>query len=112
MLEHTLSEFQKWDSANSLLLSGYTSNIAFDSQCQIRELLQAYSASDEVSLSDEVKQKLIEAIERLELALKADIGVFAVEFEDDRKFKAYGEIGREAAKKLGGNPLPRFRNLL
>jgi hypothetical protein len=89
-----LSQFQTWDSANSLLLSGHAANIVFDAQWQLHDRLKSMSGLPNPAY-------LLESIEAMELALKGDIGVFAVEFEDNLKFKSYGEVGSAVSQRLG-----------
>jgi hypothetical protein len=79
-----LPRFQQWDSAHSLLLSRSAANVMFDVQWYLHDLL-----SDRAALTPEACQAIAARFETAELALKQDLGVFAVEFEDNRKIKSY-----------------------
>lgn len=96
-LRDMLERAQEWDSTYSLLLSRSASQIVFAGQWALHDLLNSGS----VDLSNEACTGIIIEFERIELALKQDIGVFAVEYEDNRKLESYeeGSIGTS----LGSN---------
>jgi CRISPR/Cas system-associated endonuclease/helicase Cas3 len=86
-LHDLLATFQAWDSAHSLLLSRDAANVFFEAQWLFHDVL----AKGTDPLTSEESQKIGERLEAMELALKDDIGVFAVEYEDRRKVRFYDE---------------------
>jgi hypothetical protein len=84
-LNRMLEDFQKWDSENSILLSNQSASVAFNFQSILSTLLVDGS---EVIPSKSLHE-LAEYCEKLELALKTDLGVFAVEYEDKRRVSFY-----------------------
>ena len=73
------------------MLTGNTSNVVFDAQWYIHNVLTKSTSA----LNDQACRKIGAKLEGVELALKEDIGVFAVEFEDKRRLRSYNEVPGE-----------------
>jgi hypothetical protein len=97
-LSNMLTRFQSWDSVHSLLLSNETAEVIFDAQWYVHNLL----ARGPAALTPEARHEIGSKFERMELALKEDIGVFAVEYEDKRKVRFYGKDPSEIRKRRAG----------
>lgn len=98
-LANALKQFQEWDSAHSLLLSQRAANVLFHGQWELHTLLEHKIPATTLE-QEQFRQRLIDRIEAMELVLKEDIGVFAVEYEDDRKLRSYHDrYGNAKAKQ-------------
>lgn len=72
-LEELLRRVNKWDSQHSIFLGPETSNICYAFRASLRE---AAGAENGGAVSPDV----LEAAERLELALRSDIGIHGIAF--------------------------------
>src|SRR5262249_26985029 len=69
-----------WDSAHALLLSGDAGGRFYQLRACIRDLLQSGQRPEQSdALNEKDFRRLVKHIERVELALKTDVGVFAVD---------------------------------
>lgn len=97
-----LNEFRtqliEWDSKNAIFLSSYASRKLYSLRRRlVRELKQL---TDEELKDQDLLKDLQKQVERLEVALRNDIGVYVVEFSDpDVRFSSFEEIPREPPKR-------------
>ena len=93
-LDNLAIRIAEWDSKYSIFLSASTTPIAYN----FRKLLAELSDKNDQDLrkvfdSHEERKRIYRAIAQFELALKGDIGIFAVEFySPEQQWKDYPEL--------------------
>lgn len=98
-----------WNSKNALLFSGDTGYISFNFRQTLRKLLSMHEEDFlKYTQSSDSFSNLKQTVAEFELALKSDIGIYAVEFSDtSKRFSSYHVLDetvvklRNQAKKQG-----------
>lgn len=94
VVEELLRQIFEWDSENALIMSGYAGRILYEFRKLLMDWLQLpdndfqrkFASSDE-------KWNRLQEVGKVELALKSDIGIYVVEFSDEkRSFGSYQEV--------------------
>lgn len=102
-LEKLRAQMEEWDSKHSIFFSGRTGVICYGFRLMLAQLLQETDEELQRKLvSDEFLRELRHRVQELELALKADLGIYVVEFSDPGKhFKSYQEVVEAIGKQPG-----------
>ena len=101
MLKDFRAKIEEWDSKNSLLFSDPTTDICHNFLMELIRLTEM--TEDDLQKYFQIRdnrRNLRKFIEKLELALKYDLGIHSVEFSEDRKFSSYKEAVEAVTKKL------------
>lgn len=96
-LELLFSQIQNWDSLNSILFSAPTGLSVYQFRIRINDYLKkSESEILEFLNSPENRKSLIKELQSVELALKAELGVYAIEsptkIKDFASYKSYQEV--------------------
>jgi len=96
-LELLFSQIQNWDSLNAILFSAPTGLPVYHLRIKIYELLKKpESELSKILNSPEDQKNLIREIQEVELALKTELGIYAIEsptkIKDFASYKTYREV--------------------
>ncbi len=96
-------KIQIWDSKNSILFSGTTGLISYELRLKIANILKKNNAElTKEFTSLESKTELRHEIQKLELALKSELGIYAfkapVTIGEFKDFRSYQEVADSISK--------------
>jgi hypothetical protein len=94
-LKTLYENINSWDSKNALLISNACAQSMYHARTKIRSVFDRYQGLEAQAIGREERKNINDVLERVEIALKTDIGVYEIgEFESRPPIDAYSDLSR------------------